>query len=74
VVIEDDKPECTDAEDETDSASDDVDASSAEREASPSTTLLSQATTSDLPKPISPADFEWWYDVEAGCFVNEEML
>jgi hypothetical protein len=27
----------------------------------------------ELSKPINPSDHEAWYDVEAGCYVDEEL-
>jgi len=74
VIIEDDEPESMDVEDEATAASNDVDTIRAEQDASPSSTILNQDPTSELSKPIIPSGPERWYDVEAGCYVDEEPL
>jgi hypothetical protein len=71
VIIEDNEPDSIDAKDEAEAASDNVDAIRAQRDASPSSTLSNQDPAFELGKPIDPSAPERWYDVEAGCYVNE---
>jgi hypothetical protein len=51
-----------------------VDPSNAERDANPYSALLNQDTDPKLSKPIVSSSPERWYDVEAGCYVEEEPL
>jgi hypothetical protein len=73
VIIKDNKPDSTDAEDEAEATSNDVDAIRARRDESPSSTLPNQDPASELSKPIDLSASERWYDVEAGCYINEEL-
>jgi hypothetical protein len=57
VILEDDEPDTPDPEAAAVSASVDAGADSA----------------FELSKPIDPSDHEAWYDVEAGCYVEEEL-
>jgi hypothetical protein len=76
VVINDDEPDSTDDEDEDEAKATrgSVDPSSAEQDANPYSALLTQDTDPELCKPIIPSSPERWYDVEAGCYVDEEPL
>jgi hypothetical protein len=73
VIIEDNEPDSIDTKDAAKAASDDVDAIRAERDASPSITLPNQDPTSKLSKPIDWFAPERWYDVEASCYIDEEL-
>jgi hypothetical protein len=57
VILEDDELDTPDPKAATVSASVDAGANSA----------------FELSKPIDPSDHEAWYDVEAGCYVEEEL-
>ena len=82
VVIDDDEPDSTDDEDEdVDEDEDEAEAeatrssvnpSSVEQDANPYSALLTQDTDSELCEPIIPSSPRRWYDVEAGCYVDEE--
>jgi hypothetical protein len=80
VVIDDDEPDSTDDEDEDEDEDEaevtrgSADPSSAEQDANPYSALLTQDTDPKLCKPIIPSSPERWYDVEAGCYVDEEPL
>jgi hypothetical protein len=80
VVIDDDEPDSTDDEgedgdeDKAEATRDGVVPSSAEQDANPYSTLLTQDTDPELCKPIIPSSPERWYNVEAGCYVDEEPL
>jgi hypothetical protein len=39
----------------------------------PASVDASADSTSKLSKPIDPSDHEAWYDVKAGCYVEEEL-
>jgi hypothetical protein len=75
MIIEDNEPDSTDAEDEAEAASDDVDVDTirVQRDASLSSTLPNQDPAPELSKPIDPSASERWYDVEAGCYIDEEL-
>src|ERR1700729_2442351 len=62
-----------DAEDAAEAASDEVNAVKARRDASLSNTLPNQDPAFELGKPIDPSGPERWYDVEAGCYIDEEL-
>ena len=76
VVIDDDEPDSTDDEDvdEAEAPRGGVDPSNAERDANPYSALLNQDTDPKLSKPIVSSSPERWYDVEAGCYVDEEPI
>jgi len=57
VILEDNKPDTPDPKAAAVSASVEASADSA----------------FELSKPIDPSDHEAWYDVEAGCYVDEEL-
>jgi hypothetical protein len=73
VIIEDSELESMDAEDAAEAASDEVNAVKARRDASLSNTLPNQDPAFELGKPIDPSRPERWYDVEAGCYIDEEL-
>jgi hypothetical protein len=70
VVIDDDENE----DEEAEATRGSVDPSSAEQDANPYSALLTQDTDPELCKPIIPSSPERWYDVDAGCYVDEEPL
>ena len=77
-VVIDDEPDSTDDEDEDEDEAEatrgGIDPSSAEQDANPYSALLTQDTDPELCKPIIPSSPERWYDVEAGCYVEEPLL
>ena len=78
VVIDDDEPDSVDNEDEDEDGAEatrgSVDPSGAEQDANPYSALLTQDTDPKLCKLIIPSSPERWYNVEAGCYVDEEPL
>ena len=80
VIIDDDEPDSTDDEDEDEDKDEaeatrgGVDPSSTEQDANLYSALLTQDTDPELCKPIIPSSPERWYNVEAGCYVDEELL
>jgi hypothetical protein len=73
VIIEDNKPDSIDAEDEAKAAFNNVDAIRARRDTSPSSTLPNQDPAFELDKPIDLSASERWYNVEAGCYIDKEL-
>jgi len=76
VVIDNDELDSTDDkdEDEAEDTRSGVDPNSAEQDANPYNALLTQDIDPELCKPIILSSPERWYDVEAGCYVDEEPL
>ena len=76
MVIGDDEPDSTDDEDEDEAEAtrSSVDLSSAEQDSNLYSTLLTQDTDPELCKLITLSSPERWYDVEASCYVDKELL
>ena len=80
VVIDDDEPDSTNDEDEDEDEDEaevirgSVDPSSAEQDANPYSAFLTQDKDPELRKPIIPSSTERWYDVDAGCYIDDEPL
>ena len=78
VIDDDDESDSTDDEDEDEDKAEatrgGVDPSSTEQDANPYSALLTQDTDPELCKLIIPFSPERWYNVEAGCYVDEEPL
>jgi hypothetical protein len=86
-VIDDNEPDSADDGDENededggkDKDKDEAEATrgsvgpgSAEQDANLYNALLTQNTDPELCKPIIPSGPERWYDVEAGCYIDEEL-
>jgi hypothetical protein len=71
MIIEENEPDSIDAKDKAEAASDNVDAIRAQRDVSLSSTLLNQDPAFKS-KPDTSAP-ERWYNVEAGCYIDEEL-
>ena len=78
MVIDDDESDSTDDEDEDEDEAEvirgSVDPSSAEQDANPYSALQTQDKDPELRKPIIPSSPERRYDVDAGCYIDDEPL